>query len=480
MFRVTLVITLSKSYPKSAPLIELDDKKGLSEKEIGELKLLLADTAASNLGDVMIHELATAAEGFLEAHNRKPETFYEKMQNRQRHEQAALNDLREGTLFSAEEKAMESPAKQEPMSTPEEISAMNLKATMDLRKQLHTGERSVSVGSENGLTDAAGGGEDWLNSLLKRQSALNMDNNEEDDSNSDADVDDDRRAAAGDSGSRYYKEFQEMNLLGRGAGGEVWKVKNSLDRRFYAVKKIRLRPTDGAFNSKIRREVTTISRLLHKNIVRYYAAWVEKVNVVSKPVEESEMGSTHSMEEGSSSIDGSLLQKYGGFQYDMNRFQDIDVEFDINAVYADNGVDDEDEDSSESEDESDEDESDEDEDSDSDEDESSDSSAGVGKVATGRLQGSHIDQSSSLGWSGLGGVEFVDSSGQKGTEEEDTYAQHVDCSDSDESRKKAKQGHLPVPVRFLYIQMEFCDATLRAAIDGGELMYMPGLIMQCS
>lgn len=63
-------------------------------------------------------------------------------------------------------------------------------------------------------------------------------------------------------------------------GGEVWKVTNRLDEREYAVKKILLDPKDESFNLKILREVQTISRMLHKNIVRYYAAWIEEKSIV--------------------------------------------------------------------------------------------------------------------------------------------------------------------------------------------------------
>jgi hypothetical protein len=78
--------------------------------------------------------------------------------------------------------------------------------------------------------------------------------------------------------SRYAQEFHELSRLGAGASGQVWKVRNKLDRRIYAVKKIDLNAAENAAVglAKIRREVTTISRLLHKHIVRYYAAWVEE------------------------------------------------------------------------------------------------------------------------------------------------------------------------------------------------------------
>lgn len=88
--------------------------------------------------------------------------------------------------------------------------------------------------------------------------------------------------------SRYLTDFVEMGVLGRGGGGEVVKVRNRLDRRVYAVKKILLESERGRFgkvwalqNRKLRREVTTISRMTHANIVRYYQAWVEGGGVES-------------------------------------------------------------------------------------------------------------------------------------------------------------------------------------------------------
>lgn len=71
-------------------------------------------------------------------------------------------------------------------------------------------------------------------------------------------------------------------MKGRGGGGEVVKAKNRLDRRVYAVKKIVLESAQGrnasfamSQNRKLLREVTTISRMTHINIVRYYQAWIE-------------------------------------------------------------------------------------------------------------------------------------------------------------------------------------------------------------
>lgn len=96
------------------------------------------------------------------------------------------------------------------------------------------------------------------------------------------------------SGSRYRSEFEELEFLGRGGGGQVVKARNRLDGHLYAIKKIHL-PNDRASEAKILREVTIWSRMNHPkyvslpipfsmktltldlspSIVRYHTSWVE-------------------------------------------------------------------------------------------------------------------------------------------------------------------------------------------------------------
>lgn len=75
--------------------------------------------------------------------------------------------------------------------------------------------------------------------------------------------------------SRLANEFQFIQFLGRGAQGDVIKVRNILDNQLYAIKRIPLRTRKKEFYIKIRREVELLSRLNHENVVRYYNSWIE-------------------------------------------------------------------------------------------------------------------------------------------------------------------------------------------------------------
>lgn len=82
--------------------------------------------------------------------------------------------------------------------------------------------------------------------------------------------------------SRYAAEFTEIRLLGKGSFGSVYHVNNHVDGQSYAVKKIpiserRLRQLEDGLRDleSLLKEIRTLARLDHLNIVRYFGAWVE-------------------------------------------------------------------------------------------------------------------------------------------------------------------------------------------------------------
>eukprot|EP00523_Entomoneis_sp_CCMP467_P006287 CAMPEP_0168731760 /NCGR_PEP_ID=MMETSP0724-20121128/7426_1 /TAXON_ID=265536 /ORGANISM="Amphiprora sp., Strain CCMP467" /LENGTH=1205 /DNA_ID=CAMNT_0008778767 /DNA_START=45 /DNA_END=3663 /DNA_ORIENTATION=+ len=82
--------------------------------------------------------------------------------------------------------------------------------------------------------------------------------------------------------SRYASEFEEKEALGRGGFGSVFRCRNNLDGRDYAIKKVTIRGIkagdDASFQqelSRVLREVKILAMLDHGNIVRYYTAWLE-------------------------------------------------------------------------------------------------------------------------------------------------------------------------------------------------------------
>ncbi|KAK0477848.1 kinase-like domain-containing protein [Armillaria novae-zelandiae] len=75
------------------------------------------------------------------------------------------------------------------------------------------------------------------------------------------------------------EDWEELELLGKGAFGSVIKARDRIDNHVYAVKKVRLRTLRS--DTKTFREVNTLSRLSHRFIVRYYTTWVETAEPTS-------------------------------------------------------------------------------------------------------------------------------------------------------------------------------------------------------
>ncbi|EFE42762.1 protein kinase, putative [Trichophyton verrucosum HKI 0517] len=88
---------------------------------------------------------------------------------------------------------------------------------------------------------------------------------------------------SGVGGSRYATEFEEEALIGRGSYGMVYRVRHHVDGQDYAVKKIplsskklqQLQERGLREVDNILKEIRTLAKLEHVNVVRYYGAWAE-------------------------------------------------------------------------------------------------------------------------------------------------------------------------------------------------------------
>ncbi|KAF8883813.1 hypothetical protein BD779DRAFT_1674349 [Infundibulicybe gibba] len=131
--------------------------------------------------------------------------------------------------------------------------------------------------------------------------------------------------------SRWKEDWEELELLGKGAFGSVVKAKNKIDSRIYAVKKIRLKTMQS--DTKIFREVNALSRLSHRFIVRYYTTWVETAEAQSTAVsDDSGAESSTDTEPGTEEEDGMTsvpetseryLPKNGQINFDLDDLDTI-------------------------------------------------------------------------------------------------------------------------------------------------------------
>ncbi|XP_025115876.1 eukaryotic translation initiation factor 2-alpha kinase 1-like isoform X2 [Pomacea canaliculata] len=77
--------------------------------------------------------------------------------------------------------------------------------------------------------------------------------------------------------THYTQNYTETGRLGEGGFGIVVKAIHNLDQQEYAIKKVPLTGTRSK-RDKYQREVKALAVLKHKNIVRYYTAWIQDVS----------------------------------------------------------------------------------------------------------------------------------------------------------------------------------------------------------
>eukprot|EP01031_Cornospumella_fuschlensis_P028317 gene28317-34190_t len=517
---------LSTTYPKTPPTIEIESSLGLSSKDTADLMNLVKTECKAWLGEVMCFNIAQCILGFLESRLHTLETFYESMVKREESQERFVKTLRNQTGESTGKPSQPivSPAISKPIASsttvnPSSMSNSTAKsttvkaspgtsaggqgpkqawgkpsassvstpappasiaqttATAKTIAPAHTPSstppvpvmKAASTASTPSIrAPAAHNTHTVLPSI--RETIAREDNNASSSDGASASSTEDEAPpnlnTPSLSQSRYRQEFIEVECLGKGASGEVWKVRNRLDRGMYAIKKIPLGKKDlgggmgvgmgmgnlgvglssmGVGMGKIQREVTTISRLVHKSIVRYFAAWIEeRGDVVGRRKDDntsssgldlsmSMMGRStaknplsisykDALSNASSSspvqrnTNNASSRKESGKQISSPSHSDVMVDFD----YGSGGGEEE-------------------------------SNGGEGSYE------SSSDSSSS-------GSDESDSNTSSTSSSSDSSENSSDSSDSDENSRKSPKSHC------LFIQMEYCPSTLREHIDQGKLV----------
>lgn len=75
--------------------------------------------------------------------------------------------------------------------------------------------------------------------------------------------------------SQYSTNFIEVERLGEGGFGEVYKAINYIDLQKYAIKKVPFFDVSDPNNVRAFNEVRCLSKLSHENVVRYHSSWLE-------------------------------------------------------------------------------------------------------------------------------------------------------------------------------------------------------------
>ncbi|VIO88940.1 Uncharacterized protein BM_BM13711 [Brugia malayi] len=88
--------------------------------------------------------------------------------------------------------------------------------------------------------------------------------------------------------SRYSVDFKEIRSIGRGGFGEVFHVHSNIDDCDYAIKKIQFNLRMSKPVAKIVNEVRLLAVVQHRNIVRYYGAWLELQDLQTSSCEDKD------------------------------------------------------------------------------------------------------------------------------------------------------------------------------------------------
>ncbi|KAG7354267.1 serine/threonine protein kinase [Nitzschia inconspicua] len=311
---LVLSTTIPKKYPYVVPKISLEQVQGLSKESQTSLVAMLHDRARelAETGQVMVCDFVQIAEDFLLQHNVDPtlsawdqerarkakEQEQKKAMEKERKSKLGLLDINEDSeVLESTGRLILSPEHSKTTTHGGTRDGFQSVAMTDIEQELARQREALEEAKRRRAGNNGG-------TILERKMLVEAGNTNQigdydidDDDDDDFDDDDEDAAPVMHGSSRYQNDFIELGVLGAGGGGQVCLARNRLDRRQYAVKKVPLLSEKTKFgkaqNKKLLREVVTISRMSsssHPNIVRYYQAWVEgEVGGEQDAIEEEEL-----------------------------------------------------------------------------------------------------------------------------------------------------------------------------------------------
>jgi len=239
---LTLCVQTSNKYPSVIPKLELQNVRGLTPGETSSLLKTLSETALSltQTTSPMVCELVQIVEDFLWKHNRDPilakRSEWEKMRDkdderkrRMREEEDRIQTFMNQEFSEPNQNALRSITLKDD-STSNAAQIQDSDHAERVRKELERQRGALFDGNINRLllgfeTNDPDPGSDECTTSSDDPSHYN-----EEDSDEDEDITSVTNNQIS-STSRYNTDFIELGVLGKGGGGEVFKVKNRIDRR---------------------------------------------------------------------------------------------------------------------------------------------------------------------------------------------------------------------------------------------------------
>lgn len=87
---------------------------------------------------------------------------------------------------------------------------------------------------------------------------------------------------------RYSSEFEEIEKIGSGGFSTVYKVKSKRDHKFYALKIVKIKPSEykndvADYLERVLSEAKVLAALNHPNILSYAGCWIEADACMDSP-----------------------------------------------------------------------------------------------------------------------------------------------------------------------------------------------------